>query len=170
MLGTIAPTDYGWYTFLHRQQILEEVNFWRPSAFRAYRAPEFSPFLFKLKSPHNAICGFGYYAGYAAVPYWMAWESFGVGNGCADEKTMHDRIIAIRNRMAYRSDGPDENIGCIQIVSPTFFDASDWIAQPTNWPPKNLTPMRYELEEGEGKRVWEACRKISAGRGVVIGS
>lgn len=29
-----------------------------PSDRRAFRAPEFSLFLFKLKAPHNAICGF----------------------------------------------------------------------------------------------------------------
>lgn len=35
--------------------------------------------------------------------------------------------------------------------------ASIWIPQPTDWPPRNLRPMRYDLEAGEGARVWQAC-------------
>jgi antitoxin (DNA-binding transcriptional repressor) of toxin-antitoxin stability system len=55
MYGTIAVTDYGWCeSLLHRE--LQEVNSWTPSDRRAFYAPGFSPFLFKLKAPHNAIC------------------------------------------------------------------------------------------------------------------
>jgi hypothetical protein len=45
MTGTIAITDHGWYDTLRRRQ-LDEVTFWKPSAARGFRAPEFSPFLF----------------------------------------------------------------------------------------------------------------------------
>lgn len=62
MLGTIAVTDQGWYEFLLERPDLDEVNFWCPSARRRFVAPEFSPFLFKLRSPHNAICGFGFFS------------------------------------------------------------------------------------------------------------
>ncbi len=57
------------------------MNFWKPSAHRGLNAPEFSAFLFKLKAPDNAICGFGYFAKCARLPPWLAWESFGVGGG-----------------------------------------------------------------------------------------
>src|SRR5688500_8094157 len=77
--GTIAVTDYGWYEFLSRRPGLEEVNFWTPSGRRPFHAAPFSPFLFKLKAPHNAICGFGFFASYAHLPDWLAWECFGVG-------------------------------------------------------------------------------------------
>jgi len=58
MTGTIAPTDYEWYRALESGGPHEEVNFWRPSAERRFRADRFSPFLFELKAPHNAICGY----------------------------------------------------------------------------------------------------------------
>src|SRR4051812_40775223 len=37
-----------------------------------------------------------------------------------------------------------------------------WIPQPTDWPPRNLTPMRYDLTKGEGERVWHACMERTA--------
>jgi MoxR-like ATPase len=48
MRGTVAVTDYGWYEFL-RGRGLPEVNFWTPSDRHVSRAPQFSPFFFKLK-------------------------------------------------------------------------------------------------------------------------
>src|SRR5438093_10752718 len=80
--GTIAPTDYEWYRFLEQGGPREEVNFWRPSAQRRFRAAPFSPFLFKLKAPQNAICGFGFFVRYSALPVWLAWGTFGTANGC----------------------------------------------------------------------------------------
>lgn len=157
MIGTIAPTDYGWYRHLHESGPHDEVNFWRPSAQRKFLAQRFSPFFFKLKAPHNAICGFGYFATYTALPAWLAWETFGSANGCADQASMEDRIQTIRDRMRYRGEAPAEQIGCILVVQPVFFPENDWVAQPRSWPVRNLTPMRWDLTQGEGGRVWSAC-------------
>jgi len=168
--GTIAPTDVNWYRFL-RDRGLDEVNFWTPSAHFAFRAPEFSPFLFKLKSPHNAICGAGYFARYSALPDWLAWEAFQEGNGSDSFAAMRGRIRAIREGFKYKGD-LDAPIGCIIIVNPIFFDEDDWIPQPADWPPRNLRPMRYDLEVGEGARVWQAClgRMSASARNVVAPS
>lgn len=155
--GTIAPTDVDWYRFLLSQNTTGEVNFWRPSASRAFHAPRFSPFLFKLKAPHNAICGFGLFVRYSALPYWLAWEAFGISNGCPTQHQMHDRIETIRRRMNFRGEAPVDHIGCIVLVSVTFFPQTEWIRQPTDWPARNLTPMRYDLARGEGERVWREC-------------
>jgi hypothetical protein len=65
VIGTIGIIDHGWYEFLRSQGNLTEVNFWKPSARRGFRAPEFLPFLFKLRAPHNAICGFAYFASFS---------------------------------------------------------------------------------------------------------
>src|SRR5438445_4174301 len=126
MRGSIAITDYGWYDLLRNQQGLEEVNFWKPSATRGFHADQFSPFLFKLKAPHNAICGFGFFARYSALPAWLAWETFGTANGCADQRMMERRIETIRMRMRYRGDSPSDHIGCILIVQPVFFAPDAW--------------------------------------------
>src|SRR5438445_12549646 len=97
LTGTVAVTDYGWYTNLLQQPGLDEVNFWKPSATRPTRAREFSPFLFKLRAPYNAICGFGYFARYSRLPDWLAWDTFGLANGCSSLKEMRERIAKIRD-------------------------------------------------------------------------
>ena len=156
--GTIAVTNYDWYDFLLSQRrSWDEVNFWTPSAHFTFRAPEFSPFLFKLKAPHNAICGFGYFARYSALPEWLAWECFGQANGCESFEVMHARLESIRHGFRYAETEGIQQIGCIIVVNVTLFQKTEWIPQPRDWPPRNLRPMRYDLAVGEGARVWTEC-------------
>lgn len=153
MIGTVAITDEGWHRFLSERPELTEINFWTPSAHRAFRAPKFSPFLFKLRAPHNAICGFAYFAHFSVLPDWLAWETFDLGNGCASFADMRARIRAIRARIRYDETTGSDNIGCIQLVSPVFFPREAWIPQPVDWHPRTQTPTRYDLTQGEGRRV-----------------
>ncbi len=156
--GIVAITDRGWYDHLRAQRPLDEVNFWKPSAYRGLNAPEFSPFLFKLKAPDNAICGFGFFAKFARLPPWLAWESFGVGNGCDSFAAMTDRIETIRTRIRYeRPSGPDL-IGCVLIVNPVFFPEDQWVRTPSDWRVRTQTDKRYDLTTGEGLRVWTDCQ------------
>ena len=89
MQGAILPTDYDWYEFLRSRDRLTEVNFWRPSPRRGFRAVEFSPLIFKLKAPHHAICGFGIFARYNPLPVWLAWD-------CGAELS----VVPLKERMA----------------------------------------------------------------------
>ena len=157
LTGTVAITDEGWYRFLSVHPELEEINFWTPSARRSFRAAAFSPFLFKLRAPHNAICGFAYFVQYSRLPLWLAWECFGIGNGCASQAEMEERIDRLRERIRYEEGEHSDEIGCIQLVSPIFFSRDAWIPQPADWHPRIQTPMRYDLTVGEGRRVWDAC-------------
>ena len=116
MVGTIAITDEGWCSFLEEHPELTELNFWTPSARRSFRAPQFSPFLFKLRAPHNAICGFAYFAHFSTLPDWLAWDSFGLGNGCASFEEMHSRIARIRTPVRYDERTGSDEIGRIQLV------------------------------------------------------
>lgn len=164
MTGWVAPTDFDWYSFLLAQGTLEEVNFWRPSSARRFHGEPFTPFFFKLKKPHYAICGFGLFARYTALPTWLAWDTFGRGNGCESEAAMIERIGQIRKHIDFRSGAPVESIGCILLVSPVFFPRDQWIPQPKDWPSSNLVPMRYDLTQGEGARIWTACKERVGGR------
>lgn len=162
MTGTIAITDESWYRFLAERPEVTELNFWTPSARRTFRAQQFSPFLFKLRAPYNAICGFAYFAHFSRLPDWLAWDSFGLGNGCASLGEMRRRIAAIRARIRYDEQTGSDEIGCIQLVSPVFFAREFWIPQPRDWHPRAQTPVRYDLATGEGRRVWEACLSQAA--------
>ena len=55
MIGYIANTDSDWFEFLRSQPLQDEVNFWNPSDYYLFRGAVGSPFLFRLKSPSNAI-------------------------------------------------------------------------------------------------------------------
>jgi putative restriction endonuclease len=161
MRGTVAVTDFDWYDFLRRRH-LPEVNFWTPSDRRSFSAPEFSPFFFKLKAPHNAIAGFGYFARWATLPDWLAWECFGEGNGCATLDDLRARIGGIRRRIGYVERPSINNIGCILIVEPTFFPPEQWIPQPSDWHARTVTSKGYDVTVGEGRRLWEACLERTA--------
>jgi putative restriction endonuclease len=165
--GTIAVTNYEWYNFLRQRESWDEVNFWTPSAHFAFRAPEFSPFLFKLKAPHKAIRGFGYFARYSALPEWLAWECFGQANGCDSFEEMHARLEKIRQGFRYAQGEGIQQIGCIIVVNVTFFEPRDWIVQPRDWPPRNLRPMPYDLNVGEGARAWAECLARARAHGTV---
>jgi len=161
MLGTIAVTDFGWYDFLSRRG-LPEVNFWTPSDRRRFSAPAFSPFLFKLKAPHRAIAGFGYFAKWASLPTWLAWECFGEGNGCESLNALEQRLAAIRGRIRFVAREPVAPIGCILLVQPVFFPRDAWIPQPSDWHDRTVSSQAYDLSTGEGRRVWEQCVERSA--------
>ncbi len=165
MHGTIAVTDYGWYTFLS-QRALPEVNFWTPSDRRRFSAPAFSPFLFKLKAPHRAVCGFGYFATWSSLPDWLAWECFGEGNGCESLAALQERLADIRSRIKYVPTGAVPSIGCILLVEPTFFPPDAWVRQPSDWHDRTVSSTRYDLSVGEGRRVWEECLERADGQTV----
>jgi putative restriction endonuclease len=162
MIGAVAVTEYDRYGFLLARSP-SEVNFWRPSDRHVFHAPEFSPFLFKLKAPYNVICGFGYFARWSSLPEWLAWDCFGEGNGCRNLAEMRQRIREIRRRIHYVETGTLSNIGCILLVQPTFFAPDDWIPQPSDWPPRTVSSKRFDLAVGEGRRVWETCQERAAG-------
>ena len=157
MQGAIAITDYGWYTFLSARPQIAELNFWTPSARAGFRAETFSPFLFKLKAPHSAICGFAYFAQYSRLPDWLAWEMFETGNGCESFEDMRERIRGIRSRIRYDEATGSDEIGCIQLVQPVFFPPAAWIPQPADWRARTQRYAKYDLSSGEGRRVWAAC-------------
>ena len=107
---------------------LDEVNFWQPSA-HGFNAPPGTPFFFKLKSPHNAIGGFGIFARYEAATVRLAWEAFGEKNGAASLDEMATRV----GRYARRDHRPRHRVGCIMVAQPVFFADGDWVEQPRDW-------------------------------------
>jgi putative restriction endonuclease len=157
MEGTIAITDYGWYEYLLSQPNIDEVNFWTPSSYWGFNADVGSPFFFKLNAKYNhAICGFAFFVRYVRLPEWLAWDTFQGKNGCPTLESMHDRIKKKRKGIGFRGDN-NSDIGCILLAQPTFFKREDWIIGPSDWPMPNLRPMRYDLETGEGYRIWNEC-------------
>src|SRR5581483_7752779 len=164
MVGFIATTDFDWYSYLRDQRDLDEVNFWQPSGGRGFHAiAPGAPFFFKLKSPHYAIGGFGYFARNSVLPDWLAWDSFGRANGAPDLQAMRERIRKYRRRFGGEL-GDGFHIGCLMISQPVFFEERDWIPQPRDWAANIVSGATYNLDSGEGQRVWLECLARAATR------
>ncbi len=159
MQGTVAITDFDWYQTLLAEGPHEEVNFWLPSARRAFRAPLHSPFFFKLRHPHNAIAGFGLFQRYVPLPDWLAWEAFAERNGCSSFATMRERISRIRTGYGYQEEGGSNEIGCVLVARPVFFEPNEWVRQPSDWKVRTQRSAKYDLTVGEGQRVWHECQE-----------
>jgi putative restriction endonuclease len=163
MRAYIGVTDRDWYRFLKAQPMLEEVNFWQPSAGGGFRALSLGqPFLFKLHYPDNAIVGGGFLATYSPLPVSMAWETFGVENGAPTLEEMRRRIEH------YRKAAPDlredYTIGCIILEDPFFFEERDWIPAPADFKPNIVRGKRYDLTVSPGRELWERVMMLrSAG-------
>lgn len=158
MRGYVATTDFDWFTFLRALAPQpDEVNFWQPSA-HGFNAPPGTPLFFKLKSPHNAISGFGVFARYEPATPKLAWEAFGAKNGAPTLAAMAARIAAY----AHGAAGPAHRIGCIMVAEPLFLADDDWIEQPRDWKRNVVSGASYDLTAGEGRRVWEECLERAA--------
>jgi len=155
MDGYIAVTDPGWYEHLCVEPGPKDANFWRPST-RAFRLDVGTPFLFKLKAPHHAIAGFGFFTGFTILPDWLAWETFGTANGVGGLMQLRERLTRIRKGARIEAD-PGGRIGCCLIAEAQFFPPRAWVAAPEDWKPRTQTGSRYDLSTGEGLRVWNDC-------------
>ncbi len=161
MRGYFGNTDHDWYRFL-RSKDLDEINFWQPSGNRGFSAIESgAPFFFKLKKPHYAVAGFGFFVRHSILPAWLAWDAFKEANGAADFQTMRARIARYRSSTEAHLD-PQLRIGCILVAQPIFFSEEEWIPQPSDWQRNIVQGKTYDLRVGEGKRLWDACLEIAA--------
>jgi len=158
--GFIANTDLEWHQLLRAQartgRPFEEVNFWRPSTQQLKALLPGEPLLFRLKSPVNAIGGFGFFERYASLPAWLAWDTFGRANGVASLDELEARIREIRQRNQIELAG-ELSIGCIALVEPVLFESGDYVRLPSDWRSQTVAGKSYDLAQGEGARVWTEC-------------
>jgi putative restriction endonuclease len=152
----IGITDFNWYQFLSVRPVLDEVNFWQPTAtgqFRALSSGE--PFLFKLHSPKDYIVGGGFFAHYSELPVSLAWNAFEAKNGASSLTEMRHRIEHYRRSS---TTAEDYKIGCILLEQPFFFPQEDWLSVPENWSSSIVRGKGYETEEPVGRDLWEKVK------------
>ena len=129
--------------------------------FRA--VPVGGSFFFRLKSPYNAIVGFGFFRHHSILPAWLAWDSFGGANGAETFGQMIARIEKYRSHQEKNPKGQYQ-IGCLMIADPIFFDKADWVTQPRDWSREIVRGKTYDLRSGEGRRIWEECLQRVSGK------
>lgn len=160
--GYIGNTDFEWYQFLSAHPEFREINFWQPSGGRGFHAIKpGEPFFFRLKSPYNAIAGFGYLSRHEILPAWLAWDTFGQANGAPSFQDMLHRIAKYRREPA--DPHGKSKIGCLMIIDPVFFPQHLWIREPQGWHPNIVQGRRIALSEGEGLRIWNECADRARG-------
>lgn len=154
MRAYIAVTDHSWYEFLSAWEAVDEVNFWQPNPwggeFRVLDRGQ--PLLFKLRAPHNAIVGGGFFERYATLPLSLAWRAFGEKNGAPTLEAVRDRIGRLRREETQWWE--DYEIGCILLTEPFFWPEELWIDQPENWSPNIVRGKSYDLRSNVGARLW----------------
>jgi putative restriction endonuclease len=146
----LGVTDNDWYHFLSSQK-REDVNFWQPGgnvAFKVLSTGE--PFLFKLKSPVNAIGGIGFFSSHTFLPLSLAWDVFENGNGCDSLEELKRMIFPLRKD----NSNPNPTIGCIVLTNPVFFRKEDWISVPEDWKPNTQQGKSYSTDSETGQRTW----------------
>lgn len=146
----LGVTDINWYNYLSHQ-VRDDVNFWQPGGNLAFRVlASGQPFLFKLKSPINAIGGVGFFSSHTFLPLSLAWDVFGNGNGCDSFEELQRMIIPLRKDKS----NLNPTIGCIVLTNPIFFKKEDWIAVPEDWKPSTQQGKSYSIDNEIGKRTW----------------
>ncbi|MDE2013964.1 MAG: HNH endonuclease [Alphaproteobacteria bacterium] len=156
----VANTDPDWFDFLSGQPDIDEVNFWQPNgnlSFGAIRPGEL--FLFRLKSPRNAIGGYGVFSHSSNVPISLAWEAFGVKNGASTLAEMRERVGRYRNDVGNHE---DYTIGCRIVVQPVFLLPEEWIPQPANWSRSIVVGKTFSTDDKEGMALWEALAQVGS--------
>ncbi|MEZ0485918.1 HNH endonuclease [Fibrella aquatica] len=146
----MGVTDWNWYNYL-RARSPEDINFWQPGGQGIFRA--LSPggvFLFKLKSPYNAIGGLGYFWAHSQLPLNLAWDTFGSRNGF---NTIEDFRRSIQQYRKTTERNPV--IGCIALTNPIFFKQEDWISIPPNWSNSIVQGKKYNTNDAIGLALWQ---------------
>lgn len=148
----VGLTDYDWYKE-QKDKNYDEVNFWKPgtTSFKALNPNDL--FLFKLKKPYYAIVGGGYFVGYSKLPLDMAWDTFTEKNGTKDKDAFFKWILDYKRKNNMDVNNPE--IGCIILTDPFFFEEKDWIKPMSDWSGSIVQGKKYDIENGEGKRVYE---------------
>lgn len=146
----IALTDWPW--FRHLQSLsdrgkLDEANFWQPRGQRAPALRPGDPFILRLKSPHSAIAGFGFYASHCVLPLADAWTTFGDRNGDATWEAFRQRIVSFRAGKMTPNEIETRKLGCIALVHLTLWPQERWIpwGLERGWK-KNVQVSKYERD------------------------
>lgn len=148
----VAVTNGDWYRYLAANPELEEVNFWRPQAKVAFQALESGePVLFKLHYPERAICGMGWFEGFTLLPVFLAWRTFGPGNGAATYEEFLARLRSLRHGAALSD---QDELGCLMLRSVVMFPRDDWIPEPSDWKPNIVQGKTYDSEHVVGRELW----------------
>ena len=154
--AVVANTDLRWFEHFRPSdevRTVDEVNFWRPSAQNEFRALQpGEPLFFRLKSPLDAVAGFGFLAVAMRMSVDMAWEFFGEKNGDPTKARFQARIVSYRDRFAR---GPNEYLSCLVLRDAVFLPQASWVrwGAAEAWKPNLVSYKGYDLSQSPGSSL-----------------
>lgn len=162
----VGITDYEWYSIL-KQKNCEEVNFWKPGGKTKFKAIDVNDmFLFKLHSPNNFIVGGGFFLRFSILPTFLAWDVFGIENGTYNLQQLNNRINKYKKTNNITDNS--QNIGCIILTSPFFFEKEDWIPVPEDWSSNIVQGKTYDTSTLIGLRLYKQISERIQTQKVII--
>ncbi len=154
----IAVTDKGWFDFLAAGSDagrVDEVNFWSPRAQRPMKQmrPGETVF-FRLKAPHNAIAGYGFFAHFAKLDLELAWETFGAKNGAATRARLAQLLSRDAAHLARDPSLATLPLACTILRDASFWPHERWIAwgEAQGWS-TNIVQGRTEDDSARASRL-----------------
>lgn len=127
----IALTDKKWFDYLKGRagsdHIVDEANFWSPKAQTPLAKMEpGQPVFLRLKAPHYALAGVGFYTAFHVLPMEDAWNLFEWRNGDDTCAEFYSRIRKYR-RGDPSEEGLSKPLGCMVLRAVELWDESRWI-------------------------------------------
>jgi putative restriction endonuclease len=154
----IALTDGEWFEFLSarsRDGRLDEVNFWSPTASKPLKdLRPGDPVFFRLKSPHDCIVGYGFFAHFCVLGLHEAWLMFEQKNGDPDLSRFLARIGGYRGVDLVDPRVPHEPLGCTILRDAVFWPSERWLPWGTEegWA-KNIVRGKTETDPARATRL-----------------
>jgi putative restriction endonuclease len=162
----VANTDRMWFDFLASRAVegrVDEVNFWSPRATRPLkRMSPGAPVFFRLKSPANAVAGYGFFAHFSVLGLQEAWDCFDWKNGDPDVIGFLLRIGRYRGVDLLDARAPQAPIGCTVLRDARFWPRSDWMpwGEGQGWP-RNVVQGRTEDDPVRARELLDRVTRDS---------
>lgn len=152
----LGVTDNQWFDFVSKQS-LDEVNFWQPSSRPPFKnLPPGTPFLFKLKRPHNHIVGGGFFSHFTTLPLSQAWDFFGEENGAVSYRQFAELIAS----NAHASARAERLIGCTVVSNVFYLPREAWVSVEGLFPKPIMVGKQYDSSEELGAILWQRIQSV----------
>jgi HNH endonuclease len=158
----VGVTDNRWFDFISSREF-DEVNFWQPSARAPFSTlPAGTPFLFKLKAPHNCIAGGGGFVRFTQLPLSLAWDAFGERNGARSIEDLQRLIQS--NSFGPLTFNPD--IGCTVVTEVFYLPPDRRIPLDSLFATNIVRGRTYDTASDAGQLIWSAVEDARSTLGV----
>jgi putative restriction endonuclease len=154
MRAYVAVTYPGWLQRL-RTIAATEANFWRPGSTRVNQDVG-TPWIFKVKGS-KLVGGYGFLTYQTVMPVGVAWETFGLANGVGSYAEMLKVLTSLGGA---KRDG--DAVGCVVLSDLFVLPEGEYIPMPSDWSQHTQQGKYYDLEVGEGARVWAQLTAVAA--------